>query len=174
MAEHKLDIFAALDAIDRRDATFLERQEDEVRKGFAPPVVLRWAAGLAFDGEASDYMLLTVNARANVDFHNIWEHPDLQYRLLASCGIGSRQKHKWIPMATRKKSVEGLLGFLSKYWPEADEGELQMLARQFTRETFDEFVQGCGLEPKDAQDALTLYDRATGHQDGKKKRKAKS
>lgn len=172
---HKLDIFKTLDAIDQRDTGYLDRQTEEARKAFHAPVVMRWASGMQFDGEVSDYMLLTVNARANVNFYDIWEHPELQWKLLASCGIGARQKHKWIDAAKRLKTAEGLLGFLSKYWPEANEDELRLLVRQFTRETFLEFVDGCGLEAKDIEDAMTLYDRAMGTDDGKKKkRKAKS
>ncbi|RYD85319.1 MAG: hypothetical protein EOP84_02890 [Verrucomicrobiaceae bacterium] len=173
MAQHKLDIFDVLGGIDRRDFEFLARQDAETRKGFAPPVVLRWASSIK--GEAQDYMLLMVNARANPDFYAITDHPELQYRLMASCGLNMRPRHEWIAMPTRARSASALHDFLGTYWPEANDAEIDLLIRQFNRESFEEFVRSCGLAPADEKDALATYDKfhgvkAKGKTDGGKKK----
>jgi hypothetical protein len=172
-AQHKLDIFDTLTAIDRRDFGFLERQQEDARKGFAGPVVLRWASAVG-NGEMGDYMLLMVNAKANLNFFDIGDHPDLQYRLLAASGVGSKQRHQWIAMPSRKRSANALHDFLSKYWPDASDLELDILLGQFTRESFTEFVHECGLDPKMTTEAVGLYDKLTGHKSDGRKKKAKA
>jgi hypothetical protein len=173
VAAHKLDIFQTLDAIDRRNLEYLNRLEPEQRAGFAPPVVLRWASA-ASDGPEADLMLMLVNERANMNFHDIWEHPDLQFKLIASSGVGRKLRHQWIPMAQRKKSASALHEFLSKYWPQANEAELDLLVRQFTFETYTDFVNGCGLDPKETTAVLDLYAKLHGVKNASKKKKSKS
>lgn len=168
MSTHKLDIFDVLGAIDRHDYGFLERQPEENRKGFAPPVVLRWASSVR--GEARDLMLLLVNERANLDFYALGDHPDLQYRLLAACGLGMRPKHEWIAMPARAKPKSAIHAFIGGWFPEANADEIDLLLGQFTRESFHEFVNDCGLNDKDARTAIDAYDRYTGHVPKKKAR----
>ncbi|RYD81402.1 MAG: hypothetical protein EOP84_11050 [Verrucomicrobiaceae bacterium] len=169
---YKLDMFAeVLPAIDQHDYEFLERQSEDARKGFAPPVVLRFAATVR-QGVYTDLMLLQVNGRANLDFYDLTAHPELQWRLLASCGLGVGTRHEWIALpATRTKS--SIHGFLWQYWPDASEAEITLLLNQFTRETFIDFTRECGLSPADEKAALDAYDKYTGHAPKKKASKPK-
>lgn len=170
LADHKLDIFETLKAIDNRDFDYLDRQPEEARKGFAGPVVLRWASAVSPNGDIADLNLMSVNTRANLHFFDLGDYPDLQYRLLASAGFRMRQKHQWIAMPARQKSASGLHRFLSKYWPDASDDELDILLAQFTREKFIDFLNDLALDPKTLKETLEIYDRFTGHNVGKKKK----
>lgn len=160
-----------LPAIDRHDYEFLERQPEDARKGFSPPVVLRFAS--AAKGQYTDLMLLMVNGRANLDFYDLGAHPELQWRLLASCGLGVGMRHEWIAMPTSARSKGTVHGFLWGYWPDASESEITFLLNQFTRETFIDFTKECGLHPADEKAALDAYDKYTGHAPKKKASKPK-
>lgn len=168
---HKLDIFDTLRAIDKRDFEFLDRQEDDVRKAFTPLVVMRWAS--AVRGNMDDLNLFLVNETANINFFDIADYPDLQYRLLASAGLGSPQKHEWIPMPKQRKGMTKLNDFLFEHWPDANLDELNILLKKFTRESFREFVNGCALDEKTTQGLIDAYDRHLGIEPEAKKAKPK-
>ena len=169
MSNYKLDMFnEVLPAIDRRDMEFYDRLDDDQRKGFAPPVVLRFASALQSDGPLAEHYIWLTNERANIDFFNIWEHPELQFRLMASCGVGRSQRHKWIALPQKKRKADKVTEFISRYWPDANDAELDILLKQFTDESFEEFVQSSGCTPEDEKEVMEAYGRLTG------KTKAKS
>lgn len=176
MADYKLDIFKdVLPAINQHDYGFLARQDAEAQKGFHAPVVLRWASALKRPADAADYMLMLVNARANLDFFTIADHPELQWGLLASCGLNMPVSHEWINMPARARPTSALHAFIGQHWPEANEEEINLLIRGFTRDSFTEFLHRCGLSPTDEKAALEAYDRFHGikvkSSGGKKKAK---
>lgn len=172
MAAHKLDIFETLSAIDKRKRDFYANLTEEEQKGFAPPVVLRWASAVT-DGPESEHHIWLVNERANVNFNEIWQHPELQFKLLASCGSGRNQRHQWIPMAGRKKKADGVREFVERFWPDANDFEIDILLNQFTDESFEEFVLGSGLTPEEIKEVLEAYGRLTGKAVKPKSKKSK-
>lgn len=171
MAEHKLDIFETLSAIDKRDKDFFSGLSDDQRKGFAPPVVLRWASSVN-DGDISENYIWLVNERANINFHDIWEHPELQYKLLASCGSGKSQRHHWIPMVGKRKKNDKVRNFISEFWPDANDFEIEILLNQFTDSSFEEFVFSSGATPQEIKEVMQEYDRITGKTTKTKGKKA--
>lgn len=164
MADYKLDIFQeVLPAIDRHDYDFLSRQDADRQKGFHGPVVLRWASMLRnASQDMTDIMLMMVNSRANLDFFAIADHPDLQWRLLATCGLHMSTRHEWSNMPVRARPTSAVHAFLGAYWPEANAAEIDILIRSFTRESFEVFVRSCGLAPAEEQAAMDGYDRFHG------------
>jgi hypothetical protein len=170
LANHKLDIFETLNAIDKHDLDFYDKLEPEIKKGFAAPVVLRWASAVT-DGSASEHYLISVNDRANKNFWELTDHPELQYKLLASCGLGRQSRHQWIPMVGKGKSVDTINEFLSEFWPDANDFELKILINQFTDDTFREFVLFSGCTPERIQEILDAYDRYIGKSITKSKKR---
>lgn len=163
MSNYKLDLFGeVLPAIDRRDMEFYDRLTDDQKKGFAPPVALRAASGLQYDGPLSEHYIWLINERANVDFYNIWEHPELQYRLLASCGVGRTQRHKWIANAPKGRKADKVTDFIGRFWPDANDAELSIIMKQFTDETFEDFVLSSGCTPDEAKEVMEAYGRLSG------------
>lgn len=161
MAEHKLDIFDALRAMDRRDGGWLERQPEENRKGFAPPVFLRWASAVK-DGPEGEAMMILINERVNIGANEMMsQHPELLFRLAASCGLGP-QKHEWLGMPARKASSNAAAALIERFHPEANPREIEMLLRQFTPETFEGFVNESGCAPDEAKEAMKAYGKLHG------------
>lgn len=166
----KLDIFETLAAIDARDHGWLSRKPDEERKGFHPPVVLRWAS-VAADGPLGEYYLTALNRKVNPSFHSLSKHPDLQFRLLAACGAGEKQRHGWIDMPKGSYRGDKVTDFLHRFWPDANGMEIGILLSQFTRETFQEFLEHSGTLDTDIREVMTAYDRLYGHETEEKPKK---
>jgi len=170
---HKLDMFNdVLPAIDRRNMSFFSGLSDEEKKGFAPPVVLRFASAVN-DGPTSEHYLWLVNERANINFWDIADHPELQYKLIASCGYGRSQRHPWINMVGKTKKTDRVRDFFSEFWPDANDRELDIIFSQFTDETFEDFVMSSGSTPDIIKEILEAYGRLTGKIVDKPKGKGK-
>jgi hypothetical protein len=168
---HKLDIFDTLKALDYRELDFYDRLSPENQKGFAPLVSMRWMSGVA-DGPRSEALLRLVNETVNRNFFDLAKYPDLQFRLMASCGLGP-QKHQWIPMQAAKRRGGRIAELAAKYWTDANERELAILVRQITkdRETFVAFVNGCGLTEEETQDLTNEFDGVDGKKVKKRNKK---
>ena len=161
--KHTLDIFQVLAAIDQRDFTFLERLSEADRKGFVPTTVLRWSSAISNSPE-SEAMLWLVNEYANFDFYTISDHPELQFKLLAAAGLGSKFRHQWLDMP-KKKGVAGfsvLCDFLLEWHPGASDDEINILLSQFTRETFLDLVHSCSGDKTRTKELIDAWDKYHG------------
>jgi hypothetical protein len=151
--KHKLDIFDTLASIDNRKFEFLNNKPDEIKKEFAPVVVLRWASSVT--GPMAPMVLCMINEYANKDFFEIADHPDLQYRLMAATGLGRPLRHQWIPGTSRKKRSK-TKEFLGE-WLVAKPDEIDLIFDKFTEGEFVEFVNGCGLSPEDTKETINAF-----------------
>jgi len=173
VAEYKLDIFEALRAMDTRDGGWLGRQPEEARKGFAAPVFLRWASAVQ-DGPAGEATIWLVNERVNIGALDMMgPHPELLFRLAASCGLGTRQRHEWLGMPSRKATSNKARELVERFYPTANAWEIDMLLRQHTRDTFQQFVNETGCTPDEAKEAMKAYDRLSGGVEAKEEGRAK-
>jgi hypothetical protein len=158
-----------LPAADRRDFGFFTRLSDDQKKGFSAPVILR-AASIIGDGPQAARQIEKVNERANLNFHALYKHPDLQYRLIASCGTGRQQFHPWIAGAKSGKKTDKVTLFLARFHPTANDFELDILLSKFTDETFRQFVRSSGITDAEEKEVLEAYDRLTGKAKSPKKK----
>jgi hypothetical protein len=168
LSKRKLDIINLLQAVDRCDGDWLQRQPADVRREFAPPVAMRWTATLAKDGDEAAYMLWVVNEHVNLHLYDLHKHPDLIFRLLATCGVGSQQKHVWLAPPTRLSKANAAATLVASVFPEASDAEISLLLDQFDRTSFGEFVKGCGVQEKDAKEVMNAYDKLFPKQIGEK------
>ncbi len=165
MAAPKLDIFETLKAIDGHNFDYLSQKSEEERKGFTPLVVMRWAASTT-DRKLSDYQIVAINERVNNHFWELSDHPELQFKLMASCGTGRVLSHKWIGMAKSGKKTDALTLFLEDVWPDANELEIQIILDQFDIDSLTGFLISCGLDDKEEKailNAYNIYRRKQGH-----------
>ena len=155
--ERKLDLFKGLlPAIDKCDSNWLSKQSPEAQKEFAPVVVLRYASAVD-DGPTSLYTLIMVNERVNVDMFDLYKHPDLVYRLMASCGVGKPLRHQWIAGHKRKSETSKSYELLEKHYPEANSRELDILMSKHTKASFSQFMDDCGIPVAEAKEILKDY-----------------
>lgn len=117
---------AALAAIDRRDRDWLDRQPPPARHTLALPVLLRWASTVA-DDLAGEYMLEAINQRLNRAGWALAAHPELAFRLAASCGIGAPLAHTWLAGAVRATADQARHRLLAEHYPLAKPADLDLL-----------------------------------------------
>lgn len=158
MADRKLDIFSLLKAMDKRDGDWFSRQPADVQKEFAPVVAVRWAATIK-DSPQSDIMLSMVNERVNAHLFDLQKHPDLVFRLMASCGLGASLGHQWLAGHKRNAETNKAFEFMAQYYPDANDRELDYLMSCHTKATFMEFLNGCGVQQGEAKELLKSYDK---------------
>ena len=160
MSEHALNMKDLMRAIDTRNFDWLSRQSDEAQKEFVPFVILRWAATIK-DGAGSGYLLWMINLQSNNDLFAVSaKHPDLVYRLMASCGLGIVQDHRWLPGTPLRKAVQKNLAFnfIAERYPEISDVEVMLLLGQYTRDEFQQLLTECGIQSRDAKDVMKAYD----------------
>lgn len=152
-------MMALLRAMDRRDADWLAQQPADVRQEFVPLVAMRWATGIP-DGAAAVMMLWLINQRVNRHLFDISTgHPDLCYRLLASCGLNKPLRHDWIKGPGQGANENKALRLLATHHPDANDDELHLLLSLHTRETFEQYVLECGMQKDEVKDYLKAYDK---------------
>lgn len=100
----KLDLFAVLGRLDRGDMDLYqslgEDQRVELEKilGFLLP---KWMTGIHND-QAHMIALTTFNEHGNRGWHDkLSGHPELQTKILATCGSGRTQRHKFYKSGKR-------------------------------------------------------------------------
>lgn len=146
-----LDIFKTLSAIDKRDYNFYANLSDEEKKGFAPIVVSRWLSAVEGNEDVNAFYLMMVNENVNKNFWDstISKHPELQYKMMAACGIGKSVKHKWIKGYGRKSAKSKFMELLSSFYPSASVKELEYLISINSIEQLTQLVNDAGLQDED-------------------------
>lgn len=91
----KLDLFALLGNLDRKQLDVHTQLTPEEMKGFAPVVVMRWMSG-----SLNTRQILCLNQFVNPLVFSIPKHPVLLMQLLAICGTGRAGRFKWIKNAS--------------------------------------------------------------------------
>jgi hypothetical protein len=159
MSKYKLDLFKTLlPALDKHDLDAYANWTPEERKGFSGVLAMRALSDAP--GDYGDWYLMAVNQISNQRFFDLSAHPELQYKLLASCGVGHRVNHSWIG-ASKKGSDAALRDFISRFWPRADSLEIDIVLSRFDKKTFGEFVDGSGVDDDESKKLKkTFSDRA--------------
>ena len=97
MAEYKVDIFDVLNRISCGEKDIWEKFSDEERKAISPLIVMRWLSGT---GNARQ--IVYINTLVNHLIFACSKHPDLLFKLMASCTDKRPARYQWIG---QKKSV---------------------------------------------------------------------
>ena len=157
--KHKLDMFKeVLPNLDCHKTEYYSTLSDDQKKGFAGVVAMRFMSSAS--GDFADWYLVATNQRANVHFHEMHKHPELQWKLLASNGHGRRVSHSWIGQS-RNTSSALLHDFIVQYWPQVNTLEVDTILGQFTQQEFYDFVDGTGAEKDDAKKIKNSFDART-------------
>ena len=62
--------------------------------------------------------------------------------------------------------------FISQFWADANDFEIEILLNQFTDSSFEEFVFSSGATPQEIKEVMQEYDRLTGKTTKSKGKKA--
>ena len=94
------DLFAALDAIDRKDYQWWNKLSEEQQRKFVPWMMTHWLSAIKSNGPIGAYYLLSTDANVNKYLFNesIQNHPQLQWLMMCAASPGKgKQFHQWIP-----------------------------------------------------------------------------
>lgn len=159
---YELNIWDTLAAIDQRKFGYWNSLTEDERKGFAPIVVLRWLSIISQPNEDAELLLFLVNEIANVNFFDLYEHPELQMLLMTSCGLGRKLNHKWLGMVKQPPKRSPVLDFLSTIYVQANDLELGIVLSKLGREGFVELLADCALPPNECEELTNAHDRLNG------------
>lgn len=138
--EVKLDIFEALNKIDRRDVTYFANLPEEVRKKFAPIVFMRW-----YSGTSNPTHIKLVNRLLNPMVFNLYKHPDLMWKLFVAMSDGKSKRYNWIKKKSKDKSAPTVTGLVAEYYQVSRERASQYRKR-FTLEDILEMAEEVGYD----------------------------
>lgn len=142
----KLNISDVLNRLDNNDYTLYDGLDDVCKKEFSPWLVMRFMSSCENNPEL---YLLSVNEAVNDGFSLLSQHKKLISLLLASCGVGSRQHHKWIaPQKATKNMETTLLDILKEIMPDKNNQELTIIKNIHTDDEMIEYLTICGIEEK--------------------------
>jgi hypothetical protein len=157
--EYKLKIGDVMAAVDRNDGSWLSKQKEDDREGFVPYTFIRWVSSIENVSRAEDVIGATNYYLNPYMLTYSEEHPELAFRLGALCGTGKREKHIWVPPAKRPIVNNKARDLVAQYNPLANDDEIDMLLRLYTRDSFKEFINDAGLVDAEAKETLAAYDK---------------
>lgn len=149
MSKYKLSLDTVLSHVNRKDRNFFSKLSTEEKKAFAGVVMMRFISSAP--SPYADYNLVAVNEIANQHFYEMWEHPELQYLMLTASVSGDPMRHSWIPNAKKSAGNAILADFISHFWPGTNRLEREIVLSNFDQKSFDEFVDGSGVEQEEAK-----------------------
>lgn len=151
-----LDIFRTLEAIDRKDKSYYANLTEDEKKGFAPPVVMRWLSGVSDKSGLSEYYTVMTNEIVNIGFWELSKHPELQYLLMTLVGCGKKQGHQWIagPKKAKTRKVDEL--FRMKF-PNVNDKELDILWEINSTDSVRQLAIDFGFDDKQIKEMVEEY-----------------
>lgn len=142
--ESTLGLPTELLAMDTGNMSFYKNLSDEHKKEISLWVLMRF---MSSSQSATEHHLMMVNDLVNHNFNNLAKHPELQWKLLALCGLGRKQFHPWIapPKGVKKNKIEAAI---ISHYPLLNDDELELLLKINTREDLEEFFRENGYDDK--------------------------
>lgn len=141
--DDKLDLFALLAAIDRRDLNYYDGLSEQHKKQFSAYMSLMWSAYVDGDASLQHYYIAAMNHYANQHLFDINKHPKLQYLCLIAGSPGAgRQRHTWIK--ARKSESNPITKELMKLFPHKKQQDLELLATMLTARDIKAYQQELG------------------------------
>lgn len=103
MAEHKLDIFRTLAAIDRKSSQFYSSLDESEQKAYQPLVVLKWAVGTT-----DNLQIVQLNECVNRYVFPLAQHKDLLWKLSVVGSTNKKHKYQWNKSLPEIKASEAI------------------------------------------------------------------
>lgn len=133
-----LDIKDEMYWADKKRFSWLEEQTPELAKTFSPLIAMKWLS--VADGSLADYYILMTNEVVNLGFWELAKHPDLQWKLMCAAGAGSQQRHGWVPLGSKRKTVSKVDAVLLELHPQLNDEELALLRSKYDKDSFKQLL----------------------------------
>jgi hypothetical protein len=152
---YKNDMFnEVLPALDRGDKSFYNTRTPEQKAELDKNMwmIMRWMSSTKAN---SEHHILMTNVLVNKDFSIFTKkiregkegHAELQWMLLAMCGVGRTQRHEFISPPRRPIENE-FEEIIIQYYPLLNREELDLLLKVNTEEDFRQFFRENGYDDK--------------------------
>lgn len=151
----KLELSKTLEAFDRRNYEYYNSLPDDLKKQFAPFVLMRFMSSAPNQGGMHEYHIQLVNHFINKEFWLISKYPDFQHLLLCLCGTGKKQFHKWIP-ANNKKNIKWVELFKEKY-NDLSDLEIKVLAKNNSEEDIENLALSLGKSDSEIKEYVKSF-----------------
>lgn len=138
-----LDLFnSVLPNLDAGNLEFYNSLTEQQKKEFSPFVIMKFMSAVRNKNDIP-YHLIAVNRAVNRDFWELKDYPDLQYLLLAICGMGSKKRH-YFP--GKQLSDTPLFKFVKECYPFMKVDEVQMFLDINTPDDIIQIAKDFGLQ----------------------------
>lgn len=148
-----------LTAIDINDVNYLDKLTAPQRKDLLGNLwlMMRYASDVSGDYKASEmetlqYLIMT-DVLVNKNLMKVSEYPELQWKLLAHCGTGSKKFHTLLPPAGVKK-IDKKTRMLLEIFPESKIDEIELIVNIHGKEQLKEMCVEYGFDKKDIDSAF--------------------
>jgi hypothetical protein len=147
-----------MNALDKRDFKWYAGLSEEEQKSLSMWVLMRYASSVDSNVDGiSEHYLMMVNDIVNVHFNELRKHPQLQWRLMQVCAIGTSQMHSWVKPGKRKGQVKGnakMVAFYLDLYPHLGDGEVEWVLNQMSKEDKTGLLESAGIEKKKIKEYL--------------------
>lgn len=147
----KLSLWQVQQKADERNFDFYDNLSDDEKKQVSMYPLLRSLSIVEGSPEIQEYYMIMTNNIANKDFWNLSKYPELQWKLISSCGIGFKQRHKWISAGKRLSKTPNIDDLLFEVNPKMNYEELEIVKSKLTKEELVDLTRGYGISDKDGK-----------------------
>lgn len=145
-------------ALDRRNFNWYKNLSEEDRKSLSMWVLMRYASAAESKvTEINHHYLSMVNEFVNVHFNALRHHPELQWRLLQVCAVGTPQFHPWIQPGKNKKVAKTnkkLFDFFVARYPQCNDDEIMIMIDSMSQDNRKQLLVEAGLDDKAIKEYL--------------------
>ena len=156
--EFKLDIWDVLKNADKNNLNYYESLGVEERKAIAPLVLMRWLSVVSNENPNAEHYIIAVNDIVNVGFFDLAKFPDLQWKLLAVCGVGSSQRHDWIK-APAKVVTNRFDNLILQLNPSLNNLELELAKSKFTKAGLQQLCRDFAMEDNEIKPIIEEFNK---------------
>lgn len=143
-------------AIDTRNHKWLDGLSEEDRKKVLGSLWVMSRYCSAVESRVSDideHYLIMTNELVNVHSNALRHHPELQFRLMQTVGIGKSMYHPWIaPGKGNKNKTTKLEKWLLEVYPDWNDDELALVVNNNTEADFVQMMEDSGMSDKEIKD----------------------
>lgn len=149
--KEEIPLFPMLNALDKGDKSFYSNLSPAQQKGFTPWLAMRWLSSA--EGRNAEHYLLMTNDLVNDEFTSLSKHPELQWKIMSLCGVGTVQKHAWIAPG-KKKGKNKVQAALSKLFPRLKSDELEVMEKIYTPADLRSLFKDAGYPDDEIKEIL--------------------
>lgn len=155
----KLPLNSILGSLDLRKKDYYDNLNEEQKKQIQPFVLMRYISTNS-NPDIHTLSLIATNEIVNVHFWDFSKDKDLQWRLMATCGIGQKSYHKWI--ANKKHTTKNKLNtFLKDYYKKRNwvlnDTELKIIISNLDQNKLKEMCEDEGLQKNELKDIINEF-----------------